>query len=84
MTANELKINLTDSMIDEIERYQKLKQKQTIKDAVMELIKYALTFPQYFKNFNWKNAEKEADEEIVSGKTKSFDSLDDFISDLKK
>jgi hypothetical protein len=43
-----------------------------------------LTLPPYFKDFDWKKAEAEADKEIAAGKTKSFKSAEDFLSDLKR
>ena len=79
-----LTINLSDNMIEGIERYKKLAHKPTLEEAVTELINYALSLPIYFKGFDWEKAEAEADKEIASGKTKSFDTVEDFISDLKR
>jgi len=84
MAIHELTIRLSDDTIEEIERYKNTMHKERIEDVVAELIKYALTFPPYFKGFDWEKAEAEADKEIASGKTKSFDSVEDLISDLKK
>ncbi len=84
MTTNEVKINLSEDIIKEIERYKILSHKKSTEEAVTELIKYALKLPQYFKDFDWGKAEAEADEEIATEKTKLFDSVDEFISDLKE
>lgn len=84
MATHELTIRLSDDTIEEIERYKNDMHKEGIEAAVAELIKHALTFPPYFKDFDWEKAETEADKEIASGKTKSFDSVEDLISDLKK
>lgn len=84
MATQELTITLSDKVLDEVKKYKKLLHKKSTGDAVAELIKYALTLPPYFKNFDWKKAEAEADEEIASGKTKSFRSAEDFLSNLKK
>mgnify|MGYP001567477667 FL=1 len=84
MATQELTITLSDKVLDEVKKYKKLLHKKSTGDAVAELIKYALTLPPYFKNFDWKKTEAEADEEIASGKTKSFISAEDFLSDLKK
>lgn len=40
--------------------------------AVVELIKHALKFPPYFKDFDWIMAEEEADDEIRSGDVMEF------------
>lgn len=79
-----LKISLSDDMLSEIYKHKQLRQKQTVEDAVVDLIDYALKFPHYFTNFDWEKAEDEADHEIFSDKTKSFDTVEDLITDLKK
>ncbi len=84
MASHELTISLSDDMIEEIEKYKKFMCKQTIEEAITELINYALTLPLYFKKFDWEKAEDEADKEIAAGKTKSFEAVEDFISDLKR
>ena len=84
MASHELTISLSDDMIEEIEKYKKFTCKQTIEEAITELINYALSLPLYFREFDWEKAEDEADKEIAAGKTKSFDAVEDFISDLKR
>lgn len=84
MATQELTITLSDKVLDEVKKYRKLLHKKSTGDTVAELVKYALTLPPYFKAFDWKKAEAEADGEIASGKTKSFRSAEDFLSDLKK
>jgi predicted CopG family antitoxin len=84
MATHELTINLSDEIFEEIKRYKKVRHKKSTDDAVAELIKYALTLPPYFKDFDWGKAEAEADKEISTGKIKSFNSVEDFITDLKK
>ncbi|MDM8549914.1 hypothetical protein QUF72_07550 [Desulfobacterales bacterium HSG2] len=79
-----LKISLSDDMVEEIEKHKKLRRKQNIEEAVIDLIDYALKLPRYFIKFDWEKAEDEADREIASGKTESFDTVEDFITDLKK
>lgn len=79
-----LKISLSDDILAEIYKHKQLRQKQTVEDAVVDLIGYALNLPHYFMKFDWEKAEYEADHEIFSGKTKSFDTVEDFITDLKK
>jgi hypothetical protein len=84
MSKRKLTIKITEDLFDEIEEYMKYTNKLNTEDAVAELIKYALSLPPYFREFNWEKAEAEADKEIASGQTKSFDSIEDFIADLKK
>ncbi|RLC14443.1 MAG: hypothetical protein DRI57_14485 [Deltaproteobacteria bacterium] len=79
-----LKISLSDDIVEEIEKHKQLRQKQSIEEAVVDLIDYALKLPRHFMKFDWKKAEEEADYEISSGKTESFDTVEDFIADLKK
>lgn len=50
--------------------------------AATELIKYALSLPPYFKNFDWDRAEEEADSEIKSGNVMEFSNVDDFLDEL--
>jgi len=84
MATQGLTITLSNEVLDEVKRYKKLLHKRSTGEAVAELVKYALTLPPYFKGFDWKKAEAEADEEIAAGKTKSFRSAEGFLSDLKK
>ncbi len=84
MSNHELKISLSKKTLEEIERYKESTHKKSTEDAVTDLIEYALTLPQYFKSFDWEKAEVEADKEIAAGKTKSFNTIEDFISDLNK
>jgi len=84
MAIRALTVSLSDDILEEIESYKKSTNKPSTEAALAELIKYALTLPLYFKDFDWKKAEVEADKEIAAGKIKSFDTVEDLISDLKK
>ena len=84
MVQHELIIHLPKGTLKEVEKYKKSQRKQNIEEAVIELIQYALTLPSDFKDFDWEKAEAEADEEIRAGKTKSFDTVEDFLADLKQ
>ena len=84
MSKNELTINLSKKTLEEIKRYKVSTNKKSTEDAVTELIEYALTLPPYFKDFDWESAEAEADKEIAAGQTESFNTAEDFISDLNK
>jgi metal-responsive CopG/Arc/MetJ family transcriptional regulator len=64
MATRKLTIDLTDDVLEEIERYKKSTQKNSTEEAVTELIRHALTLPPYFREFSWERAELEADEEI--------------------
>ncbi len=82
--THKLTINLSDDLLDEIDKFKENTHKPSRAVAVAELIKYALTLPPYFRQFNWKQAEKEADEDIRTDCINSFDSIEDFLIDLKK
>ncbi|OQX77510.1 MAG: hypothetical protein B6D61_07095 [Bacteroidetes bacterium 4484_249] len=84
MNNYRLTIDLSGDMLEEIKRYKDITHKQNIKEAVNELIKYALNLPLYFRQFDWKKSEEDADNEIALGNVKSFDTVDDLISDLEK
>jgi len=58
--------------------------KQRMEESVVDLIDYALKIPRCFTKFDGKTAEDEADHEISSGKTESFDTVENFLADLKK
>ncbi len=62
------------------------KSRERIRDnkaAIVKLLKYALTLPPYFKDFDWKKAEQKADKDIKAKRVASFSSVDDFLADLK-
>jgi len=80
----QLTINLPGDVFKEIEKYKKNTHRKTTEAAITELIKYALALPLYFKDYDWSNAETEADKEIETGNTKSFDTVEDLITDLNK
>lgn len=83
-STHKLTINLSDELLAEVDDFKQSAHKPSRAAAIAELIKYALTLPPYFKEFNWKKSEKAADEDIKSGHLKSFDSVDDFLADLKE
>ena len=84
MKANhKITLEVPDDIYAEIVDFRKKTHMRDAKSAVVELIKYALTLPPYFKSFDWKKAEKEADAEIKSGKVKRFSNVDDFLAELK-
>ena len=43
-----------------------------------------LAIPPYFKSYNWKKTETEADKAIAEGHVKSFKSAEELLTDLKK
>jgi hypothetical protein len=82
-TGHKITLELPDEVLTELADFKKRANITDTKTAVFTLIRYALSLPQYFKNFDWEAAEKEADAEIASGKVKSFNTVDDFLADLK-
>lgn len=82
-TGHKITLEIPDALFEEISSYKKKAHISDDGSAVVSLLEYALTLPSYFKAFDWKKAEEEADSEITTGKTKSFSSVDEFIADLK-
>jgi len=83
MPDKKLTVELPEDLLREIDNYREETHKDSTSAAVVELLKSALVLPDYFRNFDWEAAEKEADESIKTGELKSFDIVDDFIADLK-
>jgi len=81
--GHKITLEIPEKLFEEIADFKKKAHIADSKAAVFSLLKYALTLPPYFKDFDWKKAEKDADAEIKTGKTKRFSSVDDFLADLK-
>lgn len=84
MGTSVLEISLSDDMMEEIEKHKKLRHQRSLEETVVDLIDYALKLPQYFTDFDWQKAEDAADHEISSGKTESFETVEQFLADLEK
>lgn len=84
MQTQKLTINLSNDLVKEIEHYKEIAHEPSRSKAIIDLLKHALTLPPYFKGYDWKKAEAEADEAIAKGKVKSFKNVQEFLSDLKK
>ena len=80
---HKITLEIPDEIFNEIREFRKRTKISNEESAIFELIKYALSLPSYFRNFDWKEAEEEADKDIKSGNIKSFSSGDEFLSDLK-
>lgn len=84
MTTNhKIILEIPEDIYEGIADFRKRSRIRDANSAVIELIKYALALPPYFKGFDWKQAEKEADSDIKAGRVKSFSNVDDFLTDLK-
>jgi len=81
---SKLTITISDEVLAKINQYKKDANKSDLDEAVNELISYALKLPKYYRDFNWEKAEQVADSEIAYGQTESFDTVEDFLSDLDK
>ncbi len=66
MKNEQVTIRVPRDKAKDIERLKKRTLRKTTEAAVTDLLKYALTLPPYFKDFDWERAE--ADEEITAGK----------------
>jgi len=81
---SKLTITVSDEVLAKLNKYKKDTRKSDLDETVNELINYALDLPKYYRDFDWDKAEQVADKEIAYGQTESFDSLEDFITDLDK
>lgn len=75
-------VDIPEEILTELAEFKK---RQSIADdnvAICRLIESALLMPEYFRYFNWAEAEQEAEGEIKLSKTKSFDTVDDFLTEL--
>lgn len=62
--GHKITLEIPDELFDEIIDF---KEKARISDATtaaFKPLKYALTLPPYFRDFDWNKAENEADAEI--------------------
>jgi hypothetical protein len=82
-TTHRITMEIPDDVFVEIVNFKKKARIDDNATAAYELIKHALTLPAYFAKFDWKEAEKVADEDIEDGKVKSFSSVEDLMTDLK-
>lgn len=84
MTTNhKITLEIPEEIYARIADFKKKSRIRDVNSAIIELIKYALTLPPYFKDFDWKKAEEEADRDVLSGKLKSFSNVEDFLTELK-
>lgn len=84
MHTQKLTLTLPDDLVKEIEHYKEAIHEPSCSKAIVDLLKYAITLPPYFKNYNWKMAETEADEAIAKDCVKSFNNAKELLADLKK
>lgn len=75
-------IELPNSVFNEVMRFKEELHLKDEQSAIHKLIRYALSLPPYFRDFNWENAELEADSDIASGRVKEFSSVDELLADL--
>ena len=75
-------LELPNSLFNKVMKFKEQSHLPDEQSAIYELIEYGLTLPQYFRDFDWETAEKEADSDIVSGSVKEFSSIDELIADL--
>ena len=80
--SRRLCITLPDKLFSEVERFRKSVKARSSSAAVVELLKYAISLPPYFKDFDWEKAEEDADMAIKKGDVKTFDSLKKLMNHL--
>jgi hypothetical protein len=82
-TDHKITLDIPGELYAGIVDFKKKSHMRDSKSAVVELLKYALTLPPHFKNFDWKKAEKEASADIKSAKAKSLSNVNGFLAELK-
>jgi len=81
--SRKIVLEIPDEIIEGIDAFKDSTNLPDEETAIFRLLKYALSMPPYFKNFDWEIAEKEADEDILEGRIKAFSSVNELLTDLK-
>jgi hypothetical protein len=82
-TSHKITLDIPDEVFEGISAFKERLHIKNNSSAAVELIKYALSLPPYFADFDWQKAEGEADADISAGRVASFSSVDDLLADLK-
>jgi hypothetical protein len=82
-TDRTITLEIPEDMAAELANFKRKSNISDTRVAVFELLKYALTLPPYFRNFDWEKAEAEADADIAAGRVACFASVEDLLADLK-
>lgn len=82
-TSRKITLELPEDMFADVENFKENSNIADTKAAVFELLRYALTLPPYFRNFDWAKAEAEADADIAAGRVRYFSSVEEALVDLK-
>ncbi|MEE8483568.1 MAG: ribbon-helix-helix domain-containing protein [Nitrospinota bacterium] len=83
MADKKLTLDLPEDLLEEVDSYKAKANKKSISEAVADLLRSALTLPDYFMNFDWDKAEKEVDELRAAGKVKTVQTAEELINDLE-
>lgn len=75
-------LEIPDDIFAEIIEFKKKENITDTNSAISKLIKSAISMPEYFRKFDWEMAEKDADEDVLSGRTKEFATVDELIAEL--
>lgn len=81
--SRKIVLDIPDEIIEGIDAFKDRTNLPDEETAIFKLLKYALSMPPYFKDFDWELAEKEADEDILEDRMKAFSSADELLTDLK-
>ena len=82
-TDRTITLEIPEDMAVDLANFKRRSNITDTRAAVFELLKYALTLPPYFRNFDWEKAEAEADADIAAGRVACFNSVEDLLADLK-
>ena len=81
--GHRITLDLPEEISRDLDEFKKRTNIRDTSTAVYELLRYALSLPPYFKEFDWSAAEDEADADIAAGRVKTLDSVEEFLADLK-
>ncbi|MCE5282637.1 MAG: hypothetical protein LLG93_11095 [Deltaproteobacteria bacterium] len=82
-TSRKITLDLPEELYAAVEKFKEKSNIPDIKSAIFELLRYALTLPPYFREFDWTKAEAEADADIAAGRVKCFPSMEETLAGLK-
>jgi hypothetical protein len=82
-TEHKTTLQIPGAIYNDILNFKSRERIRDNKAAIVKLLKYAFTLPQYFKDFDWKKAEQKADKDIKAKKIASFSSVHGFLADFK-
>ena len=75
MHTQKLLLNIPDNLVEQIDHYKDIAKEPSRSKTIIDLLKYALTLPPYFKDFDWQKAGKAYCFETGTGNDVPYKSL---------